>query len=141
MQAAAELPAATVRRLLTALLRSPDVAATLPVRELDLGLRLARRVRLLGRIAERLQRRGLLAELPPAAREQLESALVVVDARARAARWELDRLLRALTSERAMRVVALKGSAYLLAGLPNAAGRTFADVDLLFAEADLPEVE
>ena len=40
-----------------------------------------------------------------------------------------------------MRVVALKGSAYLLAGLPNAAGRVFADVDLLFAETELLEAE
>jgi hypothetical protein len=38
-------------------------------------------------------------------------------------------------------VVALKGSAYLLAGLPNAAGRVFADVDLLFSETELAEVE
>jgi hypothetical protein len=141
MQTGAELPAVTVRRLLTALVHSPDVAAALPVRELDLGLRIARRVRLLGRIAERLRRQGLLAALPPTAREQLESALVVVDARARAARWELDRLLHALTDGSVMRVVALKGSAYLLAGLPNAVGRVFADVDLLFAEAELPEVE
>ena len=141
MQAAAESPAAAVRRSLTDLLRAPDGVAALPARDLDLTLRLARRVRLLGRLAERLQRRGLLAALPPAAREQLESALVVVDARARAARWELDRLLRALRSRREMRVVALKGSAYLLAGLPNAAGRVFADVDLLFAEAELAEAE
>jgi hypothetical protein len=141
MPRAPELPAAAVRRLLIALLRDPDGVVTLPVRELDLSLRLARRVRLLGRLAERLRRGGLIAELPPAAREQLESALVLVDARARAARWELDRLFRALNSGRGMRVVVLKGSAYLLAGLPNAAGRVFADVDLLFTEAELVEAE
>jgi hypothetical protein len=123
------------------LLRSPEGAAALPVRELDLGLRLARRVRMLGRVADRLRRGGLLGGLPPTAREQLESALVVVDARARSARWELDRLARALRSGGEMRIVALKGSAYLLEGLPNAAGRVFADVDLLFAETELDEAE
>jgi hypothetical protein len=123
------------------LLRAPDGVMALPVRELDLTLRIARRVRLLGRFAERLRREGLIANLPPAAREQLESALVVVDARARAARWELDRLGRALNSGPGMRIVALKGCAYLLAGLPNAAGRVFADVDLLFTEPELVEAE
>jgi len=141
MPAATELPAAAVRRLLTAMLRFPEGVVTSGVREVDLTLRLARRARLLGRLAERLQRGGLIAGLPAAAREQLESALVVVDARARAARWEVDRLYRALNSEHSMRVVVLKGSAYLLAGLPNAAGRVFADVDLLFAEAELPQAE
>src|SRR5688572_2724730 len=116
MQPAHERPAAEVRRLLTAFLRAPEDISTLSARDLDLGLRLARRVRLLGRVAERLHRTDALAALPPAAREQLESALVVVDARARGARWELDRLVRALGGGREMRLVALKGSAYLLAG-------------------------
>lgn len=141
MQAPAESPSATVRRVLTALLREPERAPTLPIRELDLALRVARRVKLLGRLAERLQRRDLLGSLPPAAREQLESALVVVGARARAARWELDCLVRALRSDGDIAIVVLKGTAYLLAGLPNAAGRVFADVDLLFPEALLAEAE
>jgi hypothetical protein len=136
-----ESPATAVRRLLTTLLRSPEVVVRLPVRDLDLALRLARRVRLLGRLAERLHRLDLIAALPATAREQLESALVVVDGRARGALWELDRLVRALHSHRKMRLVALKGSAYLLAALPNAPGRVFADVDLLFNEADLAEAE
>jgi hypothetical protein len=135
------MSAATVRRLLTELLRSPDAAAALRPRELDLALRVSRRARLLGRVAERLQRGGSLATLPAVAREQLESALIVVDARARAARWELDRIVRALRSAGELRIVVLKGSAYLLAGLPNAAGRVFADIDLLFAESDLADVE
>lgn len=141
MPSAFESPTATVRRVLTAALRAPEDLANWPPRELDLALRLARRVRLLGRLAERLQRRDLLVRLPAAAREQLESALVVVEARARGARWELDRLVHALRGDREMRLVTLKGSAYLLAGLPNAAGRVFADVDLLFDEAELAEAE
>ena len=62
MPAATELPAAAVRRLLTAVLRSPEGVVTSGVREVDLTLRLARRARLLGRLAERLQRGGLIAD-------------------------------------------------------------------------------
>ena len=130
----------TVRRLLTSVVRSPELLTSLPPAQLDLALRLARRVRLLGRFAETLERRGLLNQLPEAAREQLASALVVVEARARVTRWELDRIERALRGAFAHAIV-LKGCAYLLAQLPNAAGRVFADVDLLFPETQLAEAE
>ena len=136
-----ERSSALVRRLLTAVVRAPEAATTLSASELDLALRLARRVRLLGRLADRLNRAHLIDALPDAAREQLASALVVVHARLRVTQWELDRLARVLREPPQMRVVALKGCAYLLAKLPNAAGRVFADVDLLFHERDLEEAE
>jgi len=134
-------PVDVVRRLLRAVVRAPQDVVAWPVEQLDLALRLARRVRLLGRLAAHLERVGMLARLPTPARDQLESALVVVAARSRLARWELDRLAFALRGAAVGRVVALKGSAYLLAGLPNAAGRVFADVDLLFAERELAGAE
>lgn len=141
MPANAERPAEAVRRLLTSMLRAPeDVAAWTP-QDLDLGLRLARRVRLLGRIGAPLAARGLLDSLPAAARDQLESALVVVEARARVSRWELERLAAAFVGRPDLPIVVLKGSAYLLARLPNATGRVFADVDLLFGERALDEAE
>jgi hypothetical protein len=137
----AEQPGEIVRRLLTSVVRDPELLATLRLAELDLVLRLARRVRLLGRLAERLAHGGALEGLPEPAREQLASALVVVEARARVTRWELDRLTRALRGAASAPVVVLKGCAYLLAKLPNAAGRVFADVDLLFPEAALADAE
>jgi hypothetical protein len=136
-----ERPAATVRRLLRTVARAPRDVAEWSSEELDLGLRLARRVRLLGRLAAHLRDLGLLAGLPTAARDQLESALVVVEARSRVTRWELDRLAVALRAAVSTKVVALKGSAYLLAGLPNAKGRVFADVDLLLDERELDTAE
>jgi hypothetical protein len=141
MPSSAERPVDTVRRLLRGVVRDPADVATWPVEQLDLALRLARRVRLLGRLAAQLRGRGLLGALPAAARDQLESALVVVEARSRVASWELDRLDLALRHLPGSRVVALKGSAYLLAKLPNAEGRVFADVDLLFDERELDEAE
>jgi hypothetical protein len=132
---------ADTQALLSLVLSDPAALLGLSTRELDLALRLARRARVLGRLAAHLESTGRLAQLPPTAQEQLRSALVMVEARARATRWELRCLARALESAEPMRAIALKGCAYLLSGLPNAVGRIFADVDLLFEERDLGRAE
>src|SRR4249919_1565632 len=123
MKRRSESASAIVRRLLTNAVQDPQAVASLPERDLDLLLRLARRVRLLGRLADRLERTQLLAKLPSAAREQLESSSVVVQARSRVTRWELNRRAAAFPESPEMRVVVLKGCGYLAAGMPNAAGR------------------
>ena len=130
-------PSALVRRLVISLLREPQACVSLRTGELDLALRLLRRLHLLGRLAMRLQSFGLIERLPPEAAEQLISALAVIDARERVTRWELNRLEWALRGLKNVRVLVVKGCAYLLGGLPNASGRIFADVDLLVAERDL----
>src|SRR5262245_43945206 len=117
MLRATERPAAVVRRLLTTAVRDPVATAHLPARELDLTLRLVRRVRLLGRLAAELQQRGLVSGLPSKATEQLESALIAVEGRSRITRWELDRLAWALSrSLPRASVVVLKGCTCLVAG-------------------------
>jgi hypothetical protein len=130
-----------VRHLLVTALRDPAALPGMPATQLDLTLRLLRRARLLGRVAYQLGDLGLLADLPPVAADQLASALTFAEARARAAQWELDRLAWALREVPEVPVVALKGCAYLLSDTPNVAGRSFADVDLLVPETDLPAVE
>lgn len=130
-----------VRRLLDILIQDPSRMADLPVRELDLGLRIARRARLLGWVAHKLEDAGRLDELPAAAVDQLLSAKTMAEARARLALWELDRIAWALRDGDSAPLVVMKGCAYLMLGLPNAAGRLFADVDLLTAESKLEEVE
>ncbi len=129
------------RTLLVAALTQPADVVAWPARELDLVLRLPRRARLLGRLAASLEAAGLDRALPDAARTILASALVTTRARARLARWELDRVAYALRDDPSLALVAMKGCAYLLAGLPHAEGRMFADVDLLVPEARLAEVE
>ncbi len=129
------------RRLMVEALARPGGIVAWPVADLDLVLRVLRRARLLGRLAEELAERGLLEALPPAARDALAGAQVAAQARARVARWELDRIAHALQDAPALQLVAMKGCAYLLAGLPHARGRMFADVDLLVPEARLREVE
>lgn len=134
-------PAVRVRSLVTGALREPRSIVRLPPRELDLLLRVLRRLRLLGRIAWQLREAELLAGLPAAAVDHLLGALAHAEAQRRAALWELDRVVHALRDELPMPTVVLKGCAYALAGLPNAGGRSLVDVDLLVPRARLAAVE
>jgi hypothetical protein len=135
-------PTQFVWRVLRAVMAAPESLLDMPARELDMALRLLRRAQLLGRAAAALEQGGpdLIDRLPHPAPDILRSALVSARARERVARWELDRLAWALESIDGP-VVALKGCAYLLAGTPNAAGRSFADVDLLLPREILPTAE
>ena len=54
--------------------------------------------------------------------------------------WEVNRIIWALQGMDAP-IIALKGMAYILAGLPAARGRFFADVDLLVPETHIEPVE
>jgi hypothetical protein len=122
-------------------LNDPDVLLRLRPGELDLVLRVLRRLRMLGSVAHgvRHERSDCLS---PRAIDQLASAKLLSDARARIARWELDRIAWALDDLPAsVPLIALKGAAYLLADVPNARGRLFADIDLMVPEAYLGEVE
>jgi putative nucleotidyltransferase-like protein len=130
-----------VRRLLDVVLRTPDAIAEMTDKDLDLTLRVTRRVRLLGRLALDLQEAGLFESLPQEARDQLQSAVVLADSRARLARWELDRIAWALTDHVDTHPIVMKGCAYLLLEMPNARGRIFADVDLMLPETELEEIE
>jgi hypothetical protein len=129
------------QRLVRAVLRDPVVAVRFPPGDLDLTIRTMRRGRLLGRLAWQLRKAGALDALPPQAIDALVGALTTTQARARLARWEMNRIAWALSDVPDIPLIAMKGCAYLLAETPNAGGRLFADVDLLVPEADLPEVE
>jgi len=129
------------RTLVLGALRNPLSVPALSPPDLDLTLRLMRRLRLLGRLAWQLRAAGVLDSLPDVVTDQLLSALVLCESRVRSARWELDRVAWALRDRGEVPLVALKGCAYLLACTPNSLGRTFADVDLLVPEDHLPSVE
>lgn len=131
----------TDRATVLAVLRDPGMLPTLEAPSLDLALRQLRRLKLLGQIGELLEQRGLTAALAPRVVDQLQSARTVARARARLANWELSRLARVLNPSAERPVVVLKGGAYLLQGLPHAAGRFLSDVDLLVPEGQLASVE
>lgn len=130
-----------VRNLLDAALQDPFVLTTLPAADVDFCLRIARRVRLLGRFAAAFETEGRMHELPCVVRDQLVSAKMMADARVRLAHWELDRIAWAMRNAAETPLVLMKGCAYLALGLPNAGGRLFADVDLLTTREELEHVE
>jgi hypothetical protein len=136
----AMLDRAVLPAILSAL-HDPAVLARLPPGELDFTLRVLRRARLLGRLAWHTRELRLLDHVSPQARQALLGALALAEARSRLARWELDRVAWALEDLDDLPLVAMKGSAYMLAGLPHAAGRFFADVDLLVPQSRLRDVE
>jgi hypothetical protein len=122
-------------------LNNPGQVASMVPEELDLLLQLLRRVRLHGRFAAELKREGAFADIPQVAQDQLESALVMADARKRVAMWELNRIDWATRDQQGIDLICMKGCAYILLGLPNTRGRIFADADLLVAENQLVYVE
>ena len=126
-----------VRQLALAAVREPESVVELPARELDLTLRVLRRMRLLGRLAWHLSQKNLIGVLPPVVRDPLHSALAIANARSRLVRWELQQLSRCLVPHQRGPVVVLKGAAYLMLDLPNVGGRLPTDVDLLVPEHSL----
>ncbi len=126
--------------LLINALRFPDTLPGLSLDDWDLLLRIARAKRLLGRLSADLDRLGLLHAIPTGAVNQLRAAHNLVQHRQTVLTWELDRVLWALDGLD-VPVVALKGTAYVIAGLPPAAGRFFADLDLLVPFSRIAEVE
>ena len=127
------------RLLLEALTASEKLPGISPA-DWELLLRVARRARLLGRLESDLTRAGLLEDIPPRAATHLRAARNVIAHRNTLISWEVNRLLWALKGI-AVPLILLKGSAYLLAGLPPARGRIFADVDLLVPEERIGEIE
>jgi hypothetical protein len=127
-------------KILLLALSDPAQAVTFGVEEWDLLLRLARRTRLMGRLAVCMDELGLMEKVPRQVVDHFTAARVFVYERQRMARWEIDRILKA-THDLDGSIVLLKGGAYILAGLPPARGRLLSDVDLLIPAASLDRFE
>lgn len=128
------------QKLLLEALKSPENLPALPPADWELLLRVARRARLLGRLESDLSRAGLLGDIPPRAANHLKAARNVIEHRKTLVSWEVNRIVWALKGTQ-VSLILLKGAGYLLAGLPPARGRIFADVDLLVPEDQIREVE
>lgn len=100
----------------------------------------ARAARLSARLARLFERRGWLADVPPAPRQHLHSARRVAAHLQMDVRFEIDKLAAALQHVPTP-VVLLKGAAYLAADLPPADGRLFSDIDILVRRDQLRAVE
>ena len=127
------------KKLLMAL-SDPAQTVTFGVEDWDLLLRMARRTRLLGRLAVCVDNLGLLEKIPEKVVDHFAAARVFVDQHQQMARWEINRILKAM-EDIDVPMVLLKGSAYILAGLPPARGRLLSDVDLLVPRDALDRVE
>lgn len=127
-------------QILLAALTNPACLAHYTNAEWELLIRLARRVKLLGRLALLVKEYDLWACAPLRTTNQLTSALIQATKLRQSALWELDRILWAL-EDFDTTIVALKGAAYALTGLPYAEGRLSVDLDLLVPADDLADIE
>ncbi len=93
-------------------------------------VRLARRLRLLSRLAAQLEGAGLLDQVPKEVRRHLIGEQRVSAWRVQAVTWGLSRVETALANTHYPKVL-LKGAAYLGQNLPIAAGRLPSDLDIL----------
>lgn len=131
---------ADYHRLLLEAIIQPASLTGYDNRQWELLLRLARRARLSGYLAAKLEKDGLLDNIPVRAANLLRSSLIQVRKQQQSVSWELNRVMWALDGQE-IPVIVLKGMAYLLQDLPNASGRMFADLDLLVPQENLSQIE
>jgi hypothetical protein len=121
-----------------AALQQPAVSLDWTLAQWDHRVRLARRLRLLGRLAEAVLGAGLAPRLPEPVVHALQAEARLARARCQALLWCRERAAQALAGLDAP-LVLLKGAAYMAQRLPNAAGRLPSDLDILVPAAALPE--
>jgi hypothetical protein len=126
--------------LLLQALRDPQSCTSFTFNEWRFCIPLARRAKVLARLHCLLQTHGLLEAVCEEVRNQLAAAHVTASHNEREVRWEVNRLGRVL-GHLDTPIVLLKGSAYLLSGLPPSRGRLYNDVDVLVPKAKLNMVE
>jgi hypothetical protein len=125
---------------LLAVLRDPDTLPRLdPQRATDVIAR-ARACDVIGRLGARALRSGAASRMDERMRGALEAPMIAAEAYQRLARFETSRLRRAI-GDLVPRIVLLKGSAYVVAGLDVAEGRSLSDVDILVPRDTLDAVE
>jgi hypothetical protein len=124
--------------LLLRILREPEAALHLQPSQWDLLIRQARRSQLLAKLAALL--RPLLDRVPPAPRHHLQAALLTARRQTKLTHWEVAKIQAAL-APLGIEPILLKGTAYLMAGLPASDGRVFGDVDILVPKSRIEAIE
>lgn len=128
------------QRLLLDAFTNPDCLVDYSIADWELLLRLARKVKLLGRLATELNQRDLLKKIPVRAANLLRSGLIQAKKLQQLTRWELNRISWALQSID-IPIITLKGVAYSLVGLPASDGRAYVDLDIMVPKEALANVE
>ena len=127
-------------RLLIEILCNPSAAGHFTPPDWDLLLRQARSANLVAHLGVLLEQQSEGVEIPQRVHRHLAAARLTVKRQNMAVRWEISQLQQALYSL-SVPILALKGTAYVLADLPNGHGRLFSDIDILVPRAALNEVE
>lgn len=128
------------RCILLETLCDPAAAHRFAQREWDLLLCQARSANLLAHLGILLKRHLEPTKIPEQVRWHLSAAKLTVKRQNIAVRWEIAQLQQALY-HLSVPLLALKGTAYVLAGLPNSDSRLFSDIDILVPRSALNEVE
>src|SRR4030095_6366288 len=121
-------------------IRDPSSLVRLDAASWERVLSCARRNAVLAYLGERAWSQGVVGELPDIPRDNLMSARVAAARLAQLARWELDRTRRVLQAA-GIPMIALKGVAYLLRGMPHAATRLLSDIDIMVPRSSIAEAE
>ena len=111
-------------------LSTPDLSLDWSLAQWQLVVRLGRRLRLLGRLAEQIDAAGLAGRLPAQVQRHLVAEMRASRWQTGALVWGLERVAAALGDVSHPKVL-LKGAAYIGQGLPIARGRLPSDLDIL----------
>lgn len=103
-------------------------------------IRQARHSNLLSRVAVLLDQRGILEQIPAQPRQHLQNAMLISNANARSAHWEVVDTYQILQKEK-IDFIILKGCAYIWQQNQASAGRLFGDTDILVKKSDLKQAE
>ena len=118
----------------------PRAMLKLDLPEWERLLSCARRNAVLAYLAQRAEVADILDDFPPGPRAALRAARTAAARFAQLAMWEIDRASRVLLRV-GVPIIALKGVAYLLRGMPYAATRLLTDVDFMVPRERLDEAE
>lgn len=122
------------------LLHDPSAGRAWTPAQWEPVLRLARRLRLAGRLAEAIELAGLNDQLPAPVQRHLLSELRLSRWRLRLLGWATERVGEVLADLR-VPCVLLKGAAYHAQGLPIAPGRLPSDLDIMVPRTELERVQ
>src|SRR6516164_6797789 len=129
-----------IRDAVLPVIRAPKSVLALDLRGWDQLIREARVSNLSARIAEDVASLDSAERLPVEVRPHLIGARRVARRQQVATLAEIERV-RAALANGGIRLVLLKGAAYLAASLPVSRGRVFGDIDLLVPRTQLVEAE
>ncbi|MGH8252432.1 MAG: nucleotidyltransferase domain-containing protein [Steroidobacteraceae bacterium] len=121
-------------------LRDPAALPNLSLPAWEQLVHATRRADLLARIACLVEAHGISGQVPAAPYAQLLAARYLAQAQHDEVRREVGHVIEALRPLD-VRVVLLKGAAYVVADMAAAAGRLFSDIDILVPKNRLAEVE